>query len=104
MHDGRGADQLAQIEARRAVVGVRVRIDHATELQAVIGEDRQIALELLLDRVDECRESRLLAGNQVRLAFAPVQFAKQHRGVSSAVGVDDHCAAGMLVVHESLAI
>ena len=78
MHDRRGADQVTKIEDRRTMVGVGVRVDHGCELKPVIGEQRQIAVDPLLEGIDERGLVGLFAGDQIGLALPAIQLGKQH--------------------------
>ncbi len=60
------------------MIGVRVGVDHRVETQPEVGEHGQVAVELLLQRIDQRRAVRLVAGDQIGFALAAVELAKQH--------------------------
>src|SRR2546422_1420873 len=61
------------------MVGVGVRVDDELERAAVVGQDRDVAVDALPDRIDDDRLPRLLAGEQVGLALPAIELAKEHR-------------------------
>jgi len=54
------------------MIGVGVRVDDELELAAVIGQQREIAVDLLSQRIDQGCLMRRFARQQIRLALAAV--------------------------------
>ena len=72
MHRYRRIGQLAQLHRAAAMIGVSMRVDDQIQTPSVIGENREIALDLLTQRIDDgglagCRRDR-----KVGFAFTPI--------------------------------
>ncbi len=60
------------------MVRVGVRIDDVFQPAALIGEHGKVAVNAILDRIDQYRPSRSLAADQVCLAVASVELMEEH--------------------------
>lgn len=78
VHDRRRSGQIAEIEARGPMIGVRMGVDRRGEIAAVVGENHQATLDPLLHRVDQRGPAGFFARDQVSLALAAIQLCKQH--------------------------
>src|SRR5215472_17639931 len=55
----------------------------------VVGEHCKVAVDAILDRIDERRLSRSLAADQVCLAVASIELAKEHSTLTESAGRRD---------------
>src|SRR5579862_3314973 len=60
------------------MVGMSVRIDDQIESQSVIREDREVALDLVADWIDDGRLAGCFREREVSLTLAVIEFAKDH--------------------------
>src|SRR5579871_250571 len=60
------------------MVGMGMRIDNQFKPHPMVREDAQVAVDALPHRIDQHAASGLLAGQQVGLATAAIEFKKQH--------------------------
>src|SRR5262249_6123698 len=55
----------------------------------MVGEHCKVAIDAILDRIDERRLSRSLAADQVCLAVASIELAKEHSTLTESAGRRD---------------
>src|SRR5262249_24838613 len=78
VHDDLCLDELFKVVAGAAVIRVGVGVDDRFQSQPLIREKRQVAINLLANRIDQNGHMILFAADQIGLAFASVEFTKQH--------------------------
>src|SRR5579862_6458945 len=78
MHRDRRISQRAQLHRAATMIGVRVRIDDQIESQSVIREDREVALDLVADWIDDGRLANCFREREVSLTLAVIEFTKDH--------------------------
>src|SRR5262245_21072158 len=78
MHDDFGAGQILELKASGAVVSVCVRVDDRFQPEMVVGDKREIAVNFLPYGVDQSRSTGFFAADEIGLALAAVEFAKDH--------------------------
>jgi len=78
-HDSR-ARQLSKIPGAIAMVGVRMGVHDVLERKAMIRENREVTIDLFLNRVDDQRRVSSLGSKEIGLAIASVEITKEHLG------------------------
>src|SRR5208282_2612275 len=81
MHHDRRTGQLAQLHRAAAMIGVSVRVDDRIQTPSVIREDREVALDLVAQRIDEGGLAGCFRNRKVGFALATIEFAKDHSTV-----------------------
>src|SRR5712692_2934541 len=80
MHRDRRSGQLAELECAAAMVDVGVSVDYQIELPSSIGEDAEVALDLLAERIDHNRLTGVLRQTEVGFALGMIEFLEEHVG------------------------
>src|SRR5215472_3865091 len=83
MHHYFRAGQLAQIPYTTVMIGVGMSINDQAESESIVGEDRKVAVNVVLERIEQNSTIGLFASGQISLATSAVEFAKQHRRTPS---------------------
>ena len=65
------------------MIGMSVRVDDRIQTPAIIGEDRQVALDLVAQGVDNDGLAGSLTDHKIGFALAPIEFAKDHSTFST---------------------
>ena len=78
MHRDRRSGQLRELECAAAMVDVSVSVDNQIELPSAIGEDAEVALDLVAERIDHDCLAGALRHTQVGFAFGVIEFLKKH--------------------------
>lgn len=86
MHRVRHAGLFGQQRAGRDVVGMRVRVEHAHEVQVVLAERGRVEVDVIDDGVDKHRLTRPLASDEPGLARTRVEREQEHGSVASGGG------------------
>src|SRR4029077_8604260 len=78
MHRDRRSGQLCELECAAAMVDVSVRIDDQIELQSAVGEDGEVTLDLIAERIDPSFSAVALRHAEIGFAFAVIEFLEEH--------------------------
>ena len=78
MHRDRRVGQRAQLHRAAAMIGVSMRVDDQIQAPSVIGEDREVALDLVAQRIDDDGLATGFRDRDVGFALAVIEFAKDH--------------------------
>jgi|GEM_PF-6126242 len=78
MHHDWRAGQFAQPYRAAAMIGVRVGVDDRLQAPSVISEDREVALDLVMQRIDDGGLAAGFRDRQIGFTLAPIEFAKDH--------------------------
>src|SRR5579862_1698753 len=78
MHYDRRACQLAQFHRTATMIGVSVSVDDRIQTTSVIGEDREVALNLVAQGIDDRGLAGCFRDREIGFALGTIEFAKDH--------------------------